>query len=371
MQDMKTYEVLFILLMSCFSLIIANPINEFRMIADVIKDSNKSTSVVAHLCWNPSKQIQMASYLHNSELTQLVLLVNESWADIKEPQHRERLLLIADIDCPSTTAFFKMANETKKFSLPYRWLIIGKAVNKSTDVTADFDGLHLLPDSDVIIAQKNDNNSFYMSMIYKIKIKSKWIIEDFGTWTTNTGLIKSDLAQYSTSTRRKNFHGESFTTAMVIFDNKTISNLFDLSDILTDVVTKSSFRQIVPLYGYMNASQQHIYSKTWGYYRNGTFDGMIAELTVGDADLGGTVLIVTWDRMQVVDYLSKPGSITVKFVFREPPLSYQNNLYLLPFKVTVWYCMGAFVLVMGFILYITALWENKKMGENQEVLMDN
>lgn len=62
---------------------------------------------------------------------------------------------------------------------------------------------------------------------------------------------------------------------------------FFFSDILTDTVTKSSFRQTDPIYGYLNASRELIYSPTWGYYRNGSYGGMIAEMTIGDADLAG------------------------------------------------------------------------------------
>lgn len=75
--------------------------------------------------------------------------------------------------------------------------------------------------------------------------------------------------------------------------------------------------------------------------------------------------------MEVVDYLSCPSPISIKFVFREPPLSYQNNLFLLPFKTTVWYCIGAFVLVLAFILYINALWENKKLESSEQVTVDH
>nr|WQS23402.1 ionotropic receptor 19 [Diaphania glauculalis] len=362
---MKNYHLLLILVITYAVRVSSKSDNEIKMITDFVGSSDKLTSVVAHICWNPSKHLQLASHLRTTNVMKALVLVNKQWAEIVEPKYRERLLVIADVTCPTAEEFFKVANATKKFGFPYRWLIIGNPLNESVSVTTDFDNIHFLTDAEVVIAQKNNSDSFVMNMIYKINSKSKWIVEHFGVWTTDGGLNKTELAKLSISTRRNNFNRESIITAMVILDNRTIANLYDLSDILTDIVTKSSFRQVLPLFSYLNATYSLIYSETWGYYRNGSYGGMIAELTKGDAELGGTVLINTWDRMQVVEYLSNPIPISIKFVFREPPLSYQNNLFLLPFKTTVWYCMGAFVLVLGLILYITALWENKKMEPNE------
>ncbi|KAL0892971.1 hypothetical protein ABMA27_014640 [Loxostege sticticalis] len=363
---MNSCVLFFTLVLAYCAFAIPKSSHEINLIADVIQSSDKLTSVVAHVCWKPSKQIQMMYLLGNKNRPMTVRFVNKDWASIVEPHHRERLLIVVDVNCPTTRQFFEKANATKKFSFPYRWIVIGKAVNESIAVTSDFNDLPLLPDSDVVIAQKNDSDSFILSMIYKVHVSKKWRVEQFGIWTSVNGLKKFEAVKSSISTRRRNFRRHSIKTAMVILDNRTISNPYDLSDILTDTVTKSSFRQTDPIYGYLNASRELIYSPTWGYYRNGSYGGMIAEMTIGDADLAGTVLIATQDRMEVVDYLSCPSPISIKFVFREPPLSYQNNLFLLPFKTTVWYCIGAFVLVLAFILYINALWENKKLESSEQ-----
>ncbi|XP_064292313.1 ionotropic receptor 75a-like [Plodia interpunctella] len=74
-----------------------------------------------------------------------------------------------------------------------------------------------------------------------------------------------------------------------------------------------------------------------------------------------TVIFTTQDRIKVLDFVSSPTLISLRFVFKEPPLSYQNNLFLLPFKTSVWYCIGAFVLALIFIIYVNAFWEKKKL----------
>ncbi|CAH0397940.1 unnamed protein product [Chilo suppressalis] len=342
-----------------------------ELVVDVVKSTDKATSVIAHVCWRSSKQIKMMTRLMSLYNPKTVQFVNKYWI-ATEPMFQERVLVITDLNCPETKEFLEKASSTKKFALPYRWLIIGKPINESSAaaVSIEIDSLNFLTDSDVVLAQMKDDDSFILRMAYKMKPNSTWITEKFGTWSPQDGLKKTELTHSSISTRRKNFDGAPIKTAMVILDNKTRSDPYDLTDILADTVTKSSFRSTDPIYGYLNATKSFIFSETWGYYKNGTYGGMVAELTVGDAELAGTVLIATQDRMEVVDFLSCPIPISVKFVFREPPLSYQNNLFLLPFKTSVWYCMGAFVLVLTLILYINALWEHKKLEKNKMNEMD-
>lgn len=47
-----------------------------------------------------------------NKLRKTTLIVNKDWASIEEPHHRERLLLIADVNCPDAEDFFKMVRST-------------------------------------------------------------------------------------------------------------------------------------------------------------------------------------------------------------------------------------------------------------------
>ncbi|XP_060802880.1 ionotropic receptor 75a-like [Amyelois transitella] len=283
---------------------------------------------------------------------------------------REHLMLVADVNCPNIKTFFKQAGATKKLAFPYRWIIVGGTSNDSI-VPSSVYSLNLLSDSEVIVSHRNDDYSFTLYMIYKMRINSNWVYEDCGIWTNVNGFKKSKILEHSIPTRRKNFEGNTIVTAMVILNNKTMSDPYDLRDILTDTVSKSGFRQTDALFFYLNATRQLVFSETWGYYRNGSYEGMVAEMTQGNAELSCTVLITTADRIEVVDYLSSPTPISIKFVFRQPPLSYQNNLFLLPFKTRVWYCIGAFILMLIFIIYVNASWEKKKLEQCKSEAVDH
>ncbi|KAI8423338.1 hypothetical protein MSG28_014352, partial [Choristoneura fumiferana] len=203
------------------------------------------------------------------------------------------------------------------------------------------------------------------SPVYKIKINCDWISEHYGTWTTN-GIIKSNITKTSLAMRRKNLRQETIVTSMIVTDDKTVSDLNDLRYPLIDSVSKSLSLQLIPLYYFMNATRRMIYPKTWGYYVNGSWTGMLGDMVEGRAELAGTLLFITKQRIEIQEYLTFPTTIYVKFIFHEPPLSYQNNLYLLPFRASVWYCIGSFVVMMIIVLFINAQWEAKKLKMKQE-----
>ncbi|KAM3964362.1 ionotropic receptor 75a-like [Aphomia sociella] len=340
------------------------------MITDIANSFERPTSIFFKVCWDPLKKIQLINTLGNlDKKPKLIRFIDTNVIDnIIDYHYRQHVIFVADINCPTIRDFFKKANSTRKFGFPYRWLIIGKPLNESNAVPSELYDLNIFPDSEVIITQNNGNDSFKLKMIYRLKADSEWITEDYGYWTISSRLKKTKLTEQSISIRRKNFQGMTILTGMVILDNKTIDDPFDLRNVLPDAVSKSSFRQMDPIYNYLNATRKLIYSSTWGYYRNGSYGGMLEEMTVGKAELGGTVLITTADRVQVVDYLSSPTVTSIKFVFREPPLSYQNNLFLLPFKSIVWYCIGVFVVVLIIFLYINALWERRKMEKDECII---
>lgn len=43
-------------------------------------------------------------------------------------------------------------------------------------------------------------------------------------------------------------------------------------------------------------------TRSWGYLRNGTFDGMVGALIKGQADIGGSNLFFRSDRAKFIDY---------------------------------------------------------------------
>ncbi|XP_045772160.1 uncharacterized protein LOC123872073 [Maniola jurtina] len=279
------------------------------------------------------------------------------------------LMIIADLNCSTTKSFINKANATRKFRKPYRWLCIDKNPGKN-NIPTDLDDLNILLDSEVILAQK-EGSHFVMNLVYKLKPKSyDWKLESFGTWMS-TGLNISKNMGTPITIRRKNLEGMPIGISVVVTSEDTQKDALTfnlkLNVLHVDFVSKSSIRQVNPLFDFMNATRVLVFTETWGYAVNGTYNGMIGDLLKGDAELAGTVIFFTKPRLKVLEYLSCPSNAMVMFVFRQPSLSYQNNLFVLPFNPKVWLCIFGVVILMLFIIYMNARWESIKLGNNDSL----
>ncbi|KAJ0177155.1 hypothetical protein K1T71_007164 [Dendrolimus kikuchii] len=292
--------------------------------------------------------------------------------DIKDTTPAQHSLFIMDLNCNNSRGILKQASAADKFVKPYRWFLFGITSINTENVLTTLDDLNIFIDSEVIVSENTDTNKYMLKLIYKIKRNSEWIEEYFGSWTEDNRLVKSWNILYNSITmRRKNIQQEPIVISVVVAHNRTKTKLLDLTDMTTDSASKSTYRHILPLYGFMNASKGLIYNNEWGVFKNNSWTGMIGQIVRGEAEIGGTVTFVTQKRIGVIEYITCPSTSTVKFVFREPSLSYQNNLFLLPFNPMVWCCMFAFVVLLIFILYINARWEVNKTTKYDGKALDS
>ncbi|CAB3253487.1 unnamed protein product [Arctia plantaginis] len=253
------------------------------------------------------------------------------------------------------------------FSKTYRWLLLGKA----DTVLNELAELNVLVDSEFIVAEELDIGDFLLQAVYKIKPDAEWIVECYGSWTNKSGLNKSQERIMSNAVRRKDLKGKTIVTSLVITDNRTRYNLADLTNTFIDPVTKSTFHAINNLYEFLNATRLFIFSDSWGHPVNGSWTGMNGDIYTGKADLCGTISFMNKDRMEILEYITIPGFTSMsKIVFRQPPLSYQYNLFTLPFTTAVWYCLGGFILILVIILYVNAKWDIKKCEDYEEKNID-
>lgn len=82
----------------------------------------------------------------------------------------------------------------------------------------------------------------------------------------------------------------------------------------------------------------------------------------------GSPMFFTSERISIVDYIASPTPTRSKFVFQQPKLSYENNLFLLSFRWTVWYSTVGLVFLMFLALLVVAFWEWKKPGSDNELV---
>ncbi|GAB0096805.1 uncharacterized protein DMENIID0001_123730 [Sergentomyia squamirostris] len=180
------------------------------------------------------------------------------------------------------------------------------------------------------------------------------IYEDYGKWNFTGGI--EDVRQTRIfSRRRMNLHGKQLTASIVITNKNTLNHLTDYGERHIDSITKVNYVLTNHLMDIMNASKGFIHSPSWGIKNTttGKWDGMIGHLLDGKADIGGTSLFPTTNRISVIDYVSMTVPTYIAFIFRPPPLANVANIFYLPFQDTVWIASFALVVLATFIFYFS------------------
>lgn len=65
-------------------------------------------------------------------------------------------------------------------------------------------------------------------------------------------------------------------------------------------------------------------------------------------------------RLEFSRFLKIVNPSGIFFIFRKPPLSYEQNIYSLPFSMSVWISIISLVIVMGISLIISSHIENPR-----------
>ncbi|KAL4712300.1 hypothetical protein ACJJTC_004062 [Scirpophaga incertulas] len=174
-----------------------------------------------------------------------------------------------------------------------------------------------------------------------------------------------------------NLNGFEISICYVLTDKDSINHLTDEVNDHIDTITKVNFPTTNHLLDFLNASRKYIFTETWGYKVNGTWNGMTGYLIRQEVEIGGSPMFFTSERISIVDYIASPTPTRSKFVFQQPKLSYENNLFLLSFRTSVWYSSSALLLLLLLALFVVAIWEWKKhsneilRNENSSILRPN
>ncbi|XP_049823904.1 uncharacterized protein LOC109603282 [Aethina tumida] len=253
---------------------------------------------------------------------------------------------------------FCQANNGRFFASPFKWVIYIKNENFEYNLNATFAKVDILVDSDVTLAMFSDNNTATLQKIYKRRRALPIIFENFANWTQEEGIEEVENFERVTARRRRNLGGLILNTCIVITNKDTLNHLTDKRDKHIDSIEKVNYVLVEHLAKMINAKLNYTIRDTWGYKNNESkWSGMIGELTENRADIGGTPLFFTSDRIDIIEYIAMTTPTRSKFVFREPKLSYVTNVYTLPFDNYVWYSTMGLVVIAACVLFVAVKWE--------------
>ncbi|XP_063914754.1 glutamate receptor ionotropic, delta-2-like isoform X2 [Zophobas morio] len=285
---------------------------------------------------------------------------------------------VLDAYCSSAKHVIYLANKTNLFSNPFKWIIYHNVAIETDKLREDyFSNINVLVDSDVTICIRKTDDLFNIIKIYKRHIDGPLLLENIGTWSFDQGLIDNGYEKI-TYKRRRNLMKTILKSSIVLTNNDSINHLTDKRDIHIDSIAKVNYVLVEHLADTLNATLKYSLQNTWGYKdKNSMWSGMIGELTRKEADIGGTALFVTSDRVDIIDYIAMTTKTRSKFIFRQPKLSYVSNVFTLPFDDYVWASICALFVIIAFILCIVINWEWKKkkyvelLNETNEIEIRN
>lgn len=124
-------------------------------------------------------------------------------------------------------------------------------------------------------------------------------------------------------------------------------NQFD-RDIHIDAMSKVAYKLTNHLMQFVNATVTYSIVTTWGYknQKTGEWTGLVGALQRNEADIAVSPMVLTSERLYIVDYLTRPTFARAAFIFRAPKLSYTNNIYLLPFDRFLWMSVACLVVLI-------------------------
>ncbi|GBP33616.1 Probable glutamate receptor [Eumeta japonica] len=287
---------------------------------------------------------------------------------VTTPKPEQHIVFVTDFSCVNNSMFVRMNN--RLFRAPYRWIIIdSSSISNRESLLNSMENVIILSDSEVIISQKDDKGSYNLDYVYKIESRRTWLKHQFGCWNPKEKL-KTAVDNRVIALRRRNLKGLEISACYVVTDNDTLKHLTDGLNAHIDPVTKVSFPTINHLFDFINANRKFVYTNSWGYLINGSWSGMTGYLVEGRVEIGGSPMFLTAERLPYVEFVTSPIPTKSKFVFRQPKLSYEYNLFVLPFKNNVWYCCIATFFVLCFAVFVVTAWEWKKFNSDKERYTD-
>nr|AOE47995.1 putative ionotropic receptor IR75q.2 [Athetis lepigone] len=356
---------IFLFFLLYFSLCYGQHNMQAAMVVDVIKSTDRPSSVIAKLCWTPTEITQIHSVLTKAyiQFTAGDVIKDDNAQFYDEEQN---VVFLADLTCPDIDIYFQKNRLRNFFRAPFRWILFGESGSDNEDIVPEaISDVDVLIDSEVLVLRSIDD-TYEMHFIYKISPNSTWNIEYYGTWDMKNKFQKSPRFVEPTSLRRLDIDGYEISICYVLTNNKSVYHLSDGLDDHIDTITKVNFPTTNHLLDFLNAGRKYVFADTWGYRVNGTWNGMTGYLVRGEVEVGGSPMFFTFERVSIVDYISSPTPTRSKFVFQQPKLSYENNLFLLPFNTTVWYSTAALIFIIYLVLLIVTKWEWTKMSHKIE-----
>ncbi|XP_038211109.1 ionotropic receptor 75a-like [Zerene cesonia] len=338
-------------------------IADFSVVTDILKFKSIQNSIIFH-CYDENyilkvqkifmeKKIRIANFYVANNITTVTPL---NWVD-----GRSKIGIILDTGCVNWENSF---NALKiPFKPPLTWILKANNISSATNILykypIEFDSdFNLITNADTCYKiYEIYNTGFYQ--------QGSFIFNNVGQW---------DSKLYLSAKRDKLLTGINIRLT-VVYPEPIVHETFEhflnqRKKFQIDSVHKLKFCTLMmylrDMYNFTYKLQR---TTSWGYLRNGSFDGLVGVLQRKESDFGGSSVFFRRDRFEAVNYAVETWGARICFIFRHP--KYPGGLYAIytrPLASTVWYCTIALLLVIAaFLLALLKLNMLQIPGDEQDV----
>ncbi|XP_046969931.1 ionotropic receptor 75a-like [Vanessa cardui] len=314
---------------------------------DIFKSKNLENAVMFH-CQNLSKVVlnQKVFFANNIKITSLKTELN--FTNIGYFGH-SKLGFIVDTACTSWYSIFEIIDK-RFFKRSYTWLIYTNNLISTSNTLSQYP---IDINSDFILIKKSGRNNFYY--LYEVfnngfYTHGSFVVDYLGYWNQKL---------YANQNIRTNLTGVVLKCAVVVLDpivNQTFEHYLEYTKpgVIVDSLHKLKFYTLIKylenMYNYRYSLQR---TNSWGYLRNGSFDGVVGALQRREADIGGTPVFFRSDRAKFIDYVAPTWQSRPCFILRHP--KYPGGFYSIytrPLTAEVWFCILAVLALSGSVMCI-------------------
>ncbi|XP_023178751.2 uncharacterized protein LOC111604776 isoform X2 [Drosophila hydei] len=330
------------------------------------------------------------------------------WLDSALRAEALRQVVVVDLACGMLSRrFLEMASAKMLYNDKYHWLLIEDyALHVSAGVMRPQQQLHLMDtntdtdtdtDTDELepIESLMETLNFYMNTeltlakrmpqdasysLYDIWSPGRTYgghvnITEIGSFTLTDGLqLHSWFRTTSTLLRRLNMQ-HAQVRCMVVVTNKNMTGtlLYYLTHTVSshiDTMNRFNFNLLMAVRDMFNWTFVLSRTSTWGYLKNGRYDGMIGALIRNETDIGGAPIFYWLERHKWIDAAGRSWSSRPCFIFRHPRNTQKDRIvFLQPFTNDVWVLILVCGVVTVFLLWLLTTIEWKLVPQQGAALI--
>ncbi|XP_050546126.1 uncharacterized protein LOC126908256 [Daktulosphaira vitifoliae] len=264
---------------------------------------------------------------------------------------------LVDLSCDQSLMVLENASRSRNFNMQNDWVLIDnrKEINiPLTDTLAlatyqiYLEKLYILPDSGVFFFIKTEQNYWEIWNGFRPSNTAKIRVFKIGKATTQK--IELD----NLNSERMDFGGITLKATTVIIDPEHFYgfNVTKSSDL--DYFAHINYAMSMLLSNQLNFKINISYVNDYGWSaENGSFGGLTGMLEREEIDFSLAGVFIRPDRMNVIDYTLGTVDVRSSALFKQPPLSSINNIFVLPFDSEVW--IAILITFISFIIIIVVL----------------